>query len=265
MAKDRSRGQQERSSGSDGPRRYFDESRRPFAILVFLLPLVALYELGSALFLSDPERGVRESVAAYEIVSQFFRQFGVFGLYLPGIALVLVLLCQHLLSKERWRVSWTVPAAMVVESAALTAPVLLIAILLSPVAAAAVSGPATDLAALPGPAKLTIAIGAGLYEELVFRLVLITMIHFIMVDLLGTKDLTGRLVALVLSAAAFAAYHDLGDASGGIAYRRLAFFVVSGLYFGVLFLWRGFGIVVGVHALYDVLVLTQQQQLDPQA
>ena len=35
----------------------------------------------------------------------------------------------------------------------------------------------------------------------------------------------------------------------------LPFYVLAGIYFGVLFLGRGLGIAVGVHACYDLLVL----------
>jgi hypothetical protein len=44
-------------------------------------------------------------------------------------------------------------------------------------------------------------------------------------------------------------------AGGGIDWRLLAFYCAAGLYFATLFVTRGFGIVVAVHALYDIVVL----------
>jgi hypothetical protein len=35
----------------------------------------------------------------------------------------------------------------------------------------------------------------------------------------------------------------------------MLFLTAAGLYFGMLYILRGFGITVGTHALYDVLVL----------
>lgn len=230
---------------------YFTESMRPLVVLAFLLPFVLVYELGSVVYLADRERGVVEAVEAQRLLVEFFNLFGEFGLYLPGAALVLVLVLAHVFSRQAWHVRPIVPALMTVESLALTAPLLVLAIGLGQGAAVQASG----LAGAPWQDRLVLAVGAGLYEELLFRMVAIGAIHFIAVDLLRAKELPGRIIAVVLSAAAFALYHDLGAVSTPGALRRMAFLFVGGLYFGILFLWRGFGIAVGVHMAYDALVL----------
>ncbi len=42
---------------------------------------------------------------------------------------------------------------------------------------------------------------------------------------------------------------------GSIQWAELVFFFAAGLYFGALYIARGFGIVAGVHACYDLAVL----------
>lgn len=231
---------------------YAQRSREPLHILAFLLPMLILYELGSILYLSDPGVGLVRIVEAQGILAGFFRIFGVAGLHLPAVVLVVVLLLQHILSRHRWALRPRVLPLMALESAALALPLLLVALLLT---TAPLAEAGDDLDTLSWQARGTIALGAGLYEELLFRMVLIEAIHLIAADLLRLRETTSRILAVVLSALAFAAYHDLALPGGGLDTRRALFMLVAGLYFGLLYLARGFGIAVGVHAAYDLVVL----------
>ena len=104
--------------------------------------------------------------------------------------------------------------------------------------------------------QIMLALGAGLYEEMLFRLVLITMIHFLVSDVFGFSQTKGFLVGLIVSSVAFAWFHDqIFFLDGSINLRMAIFYFLAGLYFGLLFLMRGLGIAVGVHLFYDLLVL----------
>lgn len=105
--------------------------------------------------------------------------------------------------------------------------------------------------------NLAISIGAGLYEELFFRWILIAVIHALLVDLGGLGHRMGTAIAVICSAAAFTLYHDLAAPGGGIDLARAAFFAGAGIYFGAVYAVRGFGIVVGLHATYDIVTVLQ--------
>lgn len=231
-------------------RGYFDLSSRPLHILLFLLPVVIAAELGT---LGLGGERIADQLAAHQMLIRFFDLFGVLGLHLPALALVVTLVVQHILSRDRWRIEPIVPAAMVVESAFLTGPLLILVLILqsSPPAAAGI-----DDAVLATRSGVLLALGAGLYEEVLFRLVLITAIHFIAADLLRVPDAGAKTLAVLVSALLFTLHHNLDPAStGAVSPRLAAFFFLAGIYFGVLFLARGLGIAVGVHAVYDLLVL----------
>jgi len=239
-------------------------STRPLHILIFLLPLVALYELGSALYLTDPDSGAGETIRAHRLLSAFFEAMGVSGLYLPGAALVVVLLLWHIFSRDRWRLRPLVLLGMVIESAAWALPLLVLGPLiqdaLSPSpgatnALAATGGGVRPIAQMPAPARATIAIGAGLYEELLFRMVGIAAAHMVFVDLAKLKERQGAIAAVVVAAFAFAVYHDVVGANNQIDYAAFAFYLAAGLYFGGLYVARGFGIVVAAHVMYDLVAL----------
>ena len=201
--------------------------------------------------------GIGAQLAAHRMLVRFFELFGVLGLHLPALALVITLLIQHVLSKDRWRVEPIVPLAMVVESAFLTGPLLILVLLLQPgnPAAAAFQG---DMSLLTPKSGILLALGAGLYEEMLFRLVVITAMHFVAADLLRIPDRGAMVLAVLVSAVLFALHHDTSlpvAMGGGTDWRLFAFYLLAGIYFGVLFLGRGLGIAIGVHACYDLLVL----------
>ena len=80
---------------------YADRSTDPLHILIFVLPLVAFYE--ATLFLSDLS-GVKETVAAHELINRFLAVFDDFALYLPGILLLGVLLAMKIARGDAWRI-----------------------------------------------------------------------------------------------------------------------------------------------------------------
>jgi len=242
------------------PTGYAALSTRPLHTLIFLLPIVALYEVGSVLYLANPQTGSTQQILAERLLGRFFELFGVGGLYLPAAALLAVLLLWHILERDPWRVRWGVPAGMLAESVVWTVPLVALAHLVAIAAGAGAAPPTAALAlaadaqgaeetlrSLPWQARGTIALGAGLYEELLFRMVAIALLHFLLVDLLGVKETPGRVAAIAVSALLFALYH--ANLAG------TPFYLMAGLYFGAIYVWRGFGIVVATHALYDLVAL----------
>lgn len=214
---------------------------------MFLLPLVAAYELALAFFLQVDESV--HTVVAHRYLLQLFDAFNIdsqAGLHLGGIAIILVVLTWHLLNRDPWRVKWNVVGVMAIESALLIIPLLVIGQLVDSVvpAFAPAAGEAEQMSLRE---QFAISIGAGLYEELVFRMLLIAVIHTLLVDIGKASHSIGAAVAVVVSAAAFMAYHPLQGSP-----RIALFYLAAGLYLGGIYVSRGFGIAVGTHAFYDL-------------
>jgi len=98
-----------------------------------------------------------------------------------------------------------------------------------------------------------LSLGAGVYEELMFRLIAFTLLSFLVFDFLKMRVVFGSLLIVLTSALLFSAYHYLG----GEPFRwwTFTFRALAGLYFGCVFLCRGFGITAASHASYDILIL----------
>lgn len=244
-------------------RSYWSLSTRPLHVLVFLLPLILLYEVGTVRYLT--KAGMVETIGAQSILYGFFATFGSWSTYLPGLALAAVLLIWHFLVADKWKVSGSTLLGMLLESAVLTLPLLVMGLLIlgdrtTPAMGfqSPTSGPeiaADQLKQLPIAAKLTLSVGAGIYEELLFRLIALTGLHFLLVDIFKMPHLSGSIVAAAVSAVAFAFYHHHTLPNGALDTPLLMFYSLAGAYFAAIFLVRGFGVVVATHALYDMVAL----------
>ena len=241
--------------GARSPGGYWHVSQRPLQSLVFLIPLILAYELGTRLYARDAVSGMIRDIYARSLLRDFLQALGATGYYLPGLIIVVVLLCWHVARRDPWTFDLPFSLLMWTESVVLALPLFGFAFLLL-----ALGQPAarwTLVANAPPPvtwqADLVFAIGAGLYEELLFRLIAITVLHLFLVDVLAFPKRTGAIGAVLLSAVAFAIYHFPDLASFDLG--RCLFYTLAGIYFAGVFVVRGFGIVVGAHAMYDVLVV----------
>ncbi len=112
-------------------------------------------------------------------------------------------------------------------------------------------------AALPGARNLltgiALSLGAGLFEEFAFRVVLLTV-------LLGLLRLVFRpawaaLCAILLASLAFSLAHYLGALGEPFSVHTLLYRFLAGLLFTLVYYQRGFAIAAWCHALYDIWVL----------
>jgi membrane protease YdiL (CAAX protease family) len=95
--------------------------------------------------------------------------------------------------------------------------------------------------------------GAGIYEEALFRLLLLPTIAGA-IAMLGGQPPLRSLGAVLLTSVAFAAAHYVGPHGEAMSWYTFTFRFLAGGFFAVLFVYRGFGIAAGTHALYDVFV-----------
>ena len=98
------------------------------------------------------------------------------------------------------------------------------------------------------------AIGAGVHEELVFRLALIAGLIALVRGCSG--ELGGRFtvaLAFAVSALGFAAAHHVGRLGEPWTAHAFAFRAVAGAVFGAIFWFRSLAHAVYAHVLYDVL------------
>ncbi len=224
---------------------YFQRAEGPLTSLLFLLPMIVLYELGTRYISATTHQG-EQRIIAFNLLQEFFGLFGVTGRYLPALAVVGILMSWHIARKDPWEAPWGTIAGMFLESFVLAMPLILMGF---------VAARYWSLAASRMEASnlIVLSLGAGIYEELVFRLMALTILHLILVDLFAMKKGLAYLLMVLISSMLFAGYHYLG--AEPFVWQTFAFRTAAGLYFGAIFVFRGFGITAGSHAAYDVLIV----------
>ncbi len=105
------------------------------------------------------------------------------------------------------------------------------------------------------PLQLALSIGAGLYEELVFRVLLVGGL-FLVVRRFVPGRAGAYAVAALVGAFVFSAVHHLGPFGDPFTLHVFTFRFLFGLALNAVFLVRGFAVAAWAHALYDVLVVT---------
>jgi Type II CAAX prenyl endopeptidase Rce1-like len=234
---------------------YFDRTHRPLQCLIFIAPLLIIYQIGTMLHPWNPGTDHQPNVIAFILILRFFEMFGAVGLYLPLLTVVAILLGWHLSRRDPWRIEPGLYFGMAGESFLWAIPMLLMAVLVA--RGAPMYAPAGgDMHGLTWQTRAVLSIGAGVYEELLFRLILITFLNILLVDILRLSLGIAIPLILVISAVMFSLYHYLGDEPFSLA--TFLFRTVAGLYFAGLFIFRGFGIDVAAHSAYDLMVVALQ-------
>jgi hypothetical protein len=104
------------------------------------------------------------------------------------------------------------------------------------------------------PTQLMISLGAGVYEELLFRVILVSGLAWLATGFFGWRVARANLFAVCLGALIFAAFHYIGPYGEPLRLGSFTFRTVAGLLFSGLYVLRGFGITAWTHALYDVFL-----------
>jgi len=116
--------------------------------------------------------------------------------------------------------------------------------------------PLAQIHTLPLPTKLALSLGAGLYEELVFRVFLVGGLALALRRVFPDRG-RAYAVAAVVGALVFSAVHYVGPFGDPFGLASFTFRFLFGLALNGVFLVRGFAAAAWTHALYDVLVVTR--------
>jgi hypothetical protein len=242
-------------------RNYWLTSREPRYSLSFAFPLLVLYEVLAFSLSHGEEAGVRNG--ADVLLKRLFVTLGgrnglvVFGALLVGGGAALAL--RDLRRSGRleprffiYMFAESVCYALVFGGVTGT----LTGLLLSEIA---MVGPHLSLLAIAPsglslPSQLMISLGAGIYEELLFRVILVSGLAWVARRGFGWSASAAGVFAVVLGALIFSAFHYIGPYGDPLELGSFTFRTVAGLLFSGLYLLRGFGITAWTHALYDVFL-----------
>lgn len=273
----------ESAAASPAHDRYWRDTRQPLSSLVFLAPLLIIYEAGVFWVGGARADTVRNGADAW--MRDWLHQIGITGLWYLPILLTGVLLAWHYAARQQWKFSWETLGGMFAESLLFAFVLILIGQAINTGVRSPemqFEGEIGEIAIAPNllsvstswPRSLAVRfvtfVGAGIYEEFLFRLCLVPLGYAMFRGLLVPHRwaVGGTVIGTSLL---FSLAHYLGpnpdgqslamisDAACRIQLSRelwagFVFRALAGAYFTLLFCFRGFGVTVGCHAAYDVFV-----------
>jgi len=236
---------------------YFAVSRAPRYSVLFALPLLIAYEALAAV-LSGDQGGTLRNGADVLFRSIFTAVVGRNG-SLVFIAVVIVIGIWFVvrdLKRTRDLPRPSVFLAMFVESAILALAFgIVVSKLTTHILGAMHLLAIGQIAEANWATRLMLSLGAGLYEELFFRVLLVSALAAGARVWLGANSRMAAVLAAIVAALIFAAFHYIGPYGDPFHLQSFAFRTISGVAFSALYLVRGFGITAWTHALYDVFLL----------
>jgi len=238
---------------------YWHDSARPLAGLIFVAPMLLFYEIGVLLL---DHQAIRNAADVW--LRQILDMFGFGQYFLLPILTCGLLLAWHHMTRQPWRVNWSVFYGMLLES--LVFGFLLVLIAGWQPFSAAISPCASSSEKAGDFWGLAVGyVGAGIYEELLFRLILLSAVLGLL-RLCGLPRRPAVVTGVIVTSLLFSAAHYQFDVTFagyqfatafGDVFKWPSFFFrfLAGIFFSLLFLFRGFGVAVGSHAMYDLLTL----------
>ncbi len=239
---------------------YWRVSRAPRYSLLFALPLLLAYQILAALEPIGP-RGSLRNGADVILESLFVALAGRWG---PLVFMTCVIgaglwLVARDMQGHGGRLRAGVFVWMLAEAAALAAVFGVVvgglaSQVTAPPAPAAAMG-ASQIETLRSGTRVMLSLGAGIYEELLFRVVLVTALAWLAEGVFGWSPTLAGGWAVLLGAVVFSAVHYVGPYGDQLTVYSFIFRMIAGLFFSALYLVRGFGITAWTHALYDMFLL----------
>ena len=227
---------------------YLLKSKTSFYSFLFTLPLFFLYEV-NILFLSADDILVVRNGADF-LMRNILESFDIYGLYGLGLVFFLGLLVTYIFFiKEDQQQEINVNFLFIMLGESMLWSVVLyfllfkfMVLLMNPVGKTILQ-------------QVTLAIGAGIYEEFLFRVLLIAGLSGILGFVFMWDKTFKNIIAVVLSGGIFSAFHFMGEYGDFFSMELFLMRFFAGLILGVLYMYRGFGITAYTHSIYDLIVL----------
>jgi hypothetical protein len=238
------------------PARYWQLSQTPRYSLLFALPLFIGYEVLQLAVSGGPGGDIRNG-ADVILQSLFAELMGRRGPMVFEIALIVLglFLVAYDMRRQGRHLSRMVFLGMSLETLALA---ILCGVLVGGITShlfGALGLAIGQIERTPLPVRLMLSLGAGLYEELLFRVIIVGVLAWGGHRIFGWSARLSGIVAVTVGALAFSALHYVGTYGDRLTLYSFVYRTLAGVFFSALYLLRGFGITAWTHALYDIFVL----------
>ena len=229
---------------------YLRYTRSPLYSLLFTLPLFIIYEIGLLLSTSEDLSYLRNGADA--LMRKMLSVFGINGLFWIGGVFLVGFFIIYILQKYSWdeyEIKSRYFISMVFESM-IWSYLLFIFMSNMHILLMVTNGHRVIQ-------NVTLAIGAGIYEEILFRVILIFLFNYIFALVFQWNNYLKIFISIIFASVFFSLFHFIGEFSDYFSFNIFMIRFLAGIALGILYYFRGFGITAWTHSLYDLIVLTR--------
>ena len=234
---------------------YWLETHRPLVCLLFMLPLLLWYEVSMDLY---PE-AIRSGID--RLVQTLLWPLGDAGLAVLPLATLGAMLYLHHKRQDVFCIEPKTIALMAIESVALAGILFLtcdaLMLYLSDQQPRPLAGLATVFTDSTQYGRVLTCVGAGIHEELLFRLLMFAPL-MLWIRKISNSDKFALLAAAIIVSLVFAIAHCDVLNPEGTPFRPSTFLFrfLASVFLCCLFRFRGIGIAIGVHVVFNILAIS---------
>ena len=229
---------------------YWSETHTPLYSFIFTMPLFLIYEIGVFTISSSNLPLLRNG--ADVLMRQLLEVFGIYGVYgfsgtfLFGFIIAFLRQKKSLMTSSiRGEYLLTMLFESIGWAILLTISMIWFPNLLMSVKEGILIQ------------QFVLAIGAGIYEEFVFRVIIITGMIYVLGFVFQWGNLAKKGGGVFISAILFSIFHFVGPYGEDPRIDLFTIRFIARLILGTIYVFRGFGIAAYTHTIYDLFVLTK--------
>ena len=229
---------------------YFKQSKSPFYSFIFILPLFIIYEFGISAISSEDLPTIRNG--ADVLLRKVLPTIGLSGIYGMGLLLLVGILIAFFINKGKFKdisLRSNYFIFMIFES--LFWSVILFVILSQ---GQLLLGKGTGKLLIQ---QIVLSIGSGIFEEFVFRVLLVGGIALIVGIFIKKQYLYKMSISIIIAAIIFSIFHFVGEYADTPKISLFLLRLLAGIVLGYVYIFRGFGIAAYSHSFYNLIVFTQ--------
>ena len=229
---------------------YWKVTKNIYYSLMFIFPMLFLYEMMCWIQFAGKSAEIRNGADVF--LRQLIMGFGkhsesIYGLLLILVFFVIMFFNRNAVKKERLK--FTFLLYMFAESLLWSLGFL---ILMSISEKLILSILERNII----PEQFYLAIGAGVWEELLFRVGAIGLCLSLLTNIIKYSGIFSAIIAILFAAVLFSLFHYIGPFGDIFTYKSFYIRTWAGIFLGSLYLFRGLGITVYTHIFYDMAIIS---------
>ena len=229
---------------------YFDYSKELIVGIFFILPFLFLYEIICFFYFRYESYQIRNT--ADIIIHDFFKLFGPYQQLTYSISLFIVVFIIFFYSSRK-KVNFNINSRFLflIAVEGLFFGIILV-LLLNNINIFSLENFYQNSLIL----NIYLCFGAGIWEEVLFRLLFYNFILLFFMKLLNRYTFFSYFFSILLCSLLFSYFHYVGEGSDILTFSSFFFRFLGGLYLTVLYQLRGFGVTCMCHLSYDFILVS---------